>query len=112
MNLGVICGAVLLVVLAEVTCNPPLQLEPLVAPLWESSPIQALAGVRLPRDVSPVHYDLEIRPIIHLPLDNPEQFTAPGTVTIRLHCVTATTSITLHSNDIDIDHDGVTVSFI
>lgn len=64
---------------------------------------------RLPLSVQPVHYDLEIRPI----LDGApsEKYTAPGRVTIRVKCHEQTSSITLHSKDIEIEHDQITVSF-
>lgn len=90
--------------------SPPLQLSPFTGFQEDISPSNGiLAGVRLSKDLVPLHYDVQIRPIINLPVDDPEQFTAPGEVTIRLRCVTPTTNITLHSNDIDIHYDDVTV---
>lgn len=65
---------------------------------------------RLPLSVQPTHYDLEIRPILDGTGD--EQFTAPGKVTIRVTCNETTNSITLHSKEIEIEHDQITVSLI
>ncbi|OXA63021.1 Aminopeptidase N [Folsomia candida] len=93
--------------------SPPLQLSPFTGFQEDISPSNGiLAGVRLSKDLVPLHYDVQIRPIINLPVDDPEQFTAPGEVTIRLRCVTPTTNITLHSNDIDIHYDDVTVRIV
>jgi len=67
------------------------------------------AGVRISQDLDPIHYDLRIRPIIHLPLDDPQQFTAPGDVTIRIKVVVPTNNITLHANDMTIYSGNVQV---
>jgi aminopeptidase N len=97
--------------LSLILASPPLQISQGID-LGETIPVPIpYAGVRLPEDVSPLHYDLKIRPIVNLPLDDPEQFTAPGEVTIKLLCLTPTSSITFHASDIDINHDSVTVKY-
>ncbi len=95
--------------------SPPLQLSPFTGfenEEWYHPPGVGIAfeGIRLPQNIEPLHYDLKITPIIHLPLDDSLQFTAPGEVTIRIKCLNVTDRITLHSNDIDIRHAQVTVS--
>jgi len=92
--------------------SPPLQLDD--SSKFEESKerpnYSALhAGVRISQDLDPIHYDLRIRPIIHLPLDDPQQFTAPGDVTIRIRVVVPTNNITLHANDMTIYSENVQV---
>jgi len=95
--------------------SPPLQLDPFSGALPfatdDSAQIRQSSPVRLPQNVQPKHYNLTIQPIIHLPLDDPQQFTAPGTVVITVICSAATNSITLHANEIDINHGSVTVLY-
>ncbi len=72
---------------------------------------------RLPLSIQPIHYDLEIRPILLEPSANDPvtdvQFNAPGKVVIRVRCLEGQTNrITLHSQEIEIEHDQVTVIII
>jgi hypothetical protein len=112
-------ASVLLGSLLGVLAGSPLLLEPLsgVPPFGDVSDAYkdyngALQSqnVRLPKSLSPIHYNLRIRPILNEPLGDPTQFTAPGLVEILLKCVTATNRITLHSEEIVIDHTAITVS--
>jgi hypothetical protein len=98
--------------------GPPLQLNPLSGPdspdetLISSAMLnfQSNSSIRLPQNIAPIHYNLEIRPILNLPLDDPQQFKAPGLVRIHLRCLLNSDNITLHSDEISIDEGNVTVS--
>jgi len=59
----------------------------------------------LPRNVVPIHYDLEIRP--NIDLDQPP-FPFDGSVVINIRCVEATSEITLNFVDLSI-FDDITV---
>ncbi|XP_042147287.1 endoplasmic reticulum aminopeptidase 2-like [Ixodes scapularis] len=50
---------------------------------------------RLPGNVVPLHYDLEIEP--HIGDSSSEEDTFSGKVTIRFRCIVATSTITVHS---------------
>lgn len=105
---------ILLVSASTIFANPPplpLQIDLSSTFEQDASPSpHLLAGVRLSQDVVPLHYNLQLRPIVNLPLDDPQQFTAPGEVTIRLQVVTPTNNVTLHANDMDIDFTNVQVN--
>jgi hypothetical protein len=93
--------------------GPPLQLDPLIGlPAFATdshSQAKQSSPVRLPTNVVPSHYTIEIRPIVDKAPEDPQQFTAPGRVEIRLRCVTASQNITLHADEIEIDHEKVEV---
>src|SRR5271154_5984987 len=57
---------------------------------------------RLPTNVVPSFYRLNLRPILE---DGPDQFTTPGDVTITVEALEATNSITFNARDIDINTD-------
>ncbi|CAL8096507.1 unnamed protein product [Orchesella dallaii] len=112
-------AAALLLISAETNGGPPLQGEIPIG-LFETKEDLALTfketelsktyqeeSYRLPLSVQPIHYDLEIRPI--LDSTGTDQFTAPGKVAIHVKCFVATNSIALHSKEIEIQHDQVTV---
>ncbi|XP_021959607.1 endoplasmic reticulum aminopeptidase 2 isoform X2 [Folsomia candida] len=107
---------ILLVSASTIFANPPplpLQIDLSSTFEQDASPSpHLLAGVRLSQDVVPLHYNLQLRPIVNLPLDDPQQFTAPGEVTIRLQVVTPTNNVTLHANDMDIDFTNVQVRIV
>lgn len=58
--------------------------------------------IRLPSDILPVSYNLQIVPFIIS-----DNFTISGTVSIELTCVKDTTNITLHSKKIEINDVNV-----
>ncbi|KAL4216762.1 hypothetical protein ACF0H5_024485 [Mactra antiquata] len=59
--------------------------------------------VRLPNDMEPLLYTVEIQP--HIYDENPAKFFFNGSVSIKLHCVKNTNKITLHTNKLDITGD-------
>lgn len=73
-----------------------------------TSSITVGKDVRLPRDVLPELYEIEIKPNMYG--DNPTAFNFVGHVTIHVHCKASTSNITLHSNKLSIDHNKVKVA--
>jgi aminopeptidase N len=65
------------------------------------------ADGRLPLDLIPVHYDLDIVPDFY---DNEPPFEFLGTVAITFDCVTATSVLTVNSVRMDITDVGLSVS--
>lgn len=65
---------------------------------------------RLDRTVTPVHYDLEIRPILSEDLSQGERFTAPGKVKITVNAENAAKHITFHSTTINITDSTIRVT--
>jgi len=98
--------------LGESIATPPFQLPPLRTLLsYEENNllVSQAPSIRLPAVVAPFHYDLRIRPILNKPISDPEQFTAPGFVSILLSCLIETDQVTLHSQDIQIIQENVVV---
>jgi aminopeptidase N len=81
----------------------------------EAIPSSSIAPrYRLPKTVVPVHYRLQLVPILdEIPSDtsqNYTEFTAPGNVVIQVNCVEPGNKITLHKSSIlTIDEDNVFV---
>lgn len=99
-------------VFSLVICGPPPQIN--IDPITRDKGHRRIhngvsTGIRLPRDVIPLHYDLRIMPIISLSMDDLRQFTSPGEVIIRILCTRSTRSITFHSNDTYINFKKITV---
>jgi len=96
-----------------VNCGPPLQLKRLVG--FEDSDenrviIQQEPQVRLPRNVIPIQYEIQLTPIL-AETEDFKQFDAPGEVKITVKCQESTSSITLHADDMEIDYDSIEVRF-
>lgn len=60
--------------------------------------------VRLPRDITPISYDLKFIPFI-----TPDNFTFRGEATIKLNVEKDTQNITLHSLELDITDSDITI---
>ncbi|KAK7090085.1 hypothetical protein V1264_009931 [Littorina saxatilis] len=63
---------------------------------------------RLPTNLRPIYYDLELAPDFYG--DDPSTFTFEGHVGIVFECITPTKTITLNANDLTIVKAGITVS--
>ena len=94
---------------------PPLQLEPQVGGLPDHvisfGKIASSTRDRLPTEVVPSHYKVEIWPRIDDPTDTVNFKTAPGHVNITVNCVEATKLITLNSFEITINNPVVVSVF-
>ena len=64
---------------------------------------------RLPASIRPTNYKLEIQPILDEDDDVGTRFTAPGKIWIYINCTSDTSSITLHSNTLEINFESITV---
>lgn len=64
---------------------------------------------RIPRNLWPEHYDIEIRADFYPPLQ-PSQFFLDGWVTAHLRCVTPTNLIHLHFRAMTINQQSVVVT--
>ena len=63
--------------------------------------------IRLPGSITPVHYDIQIRPDIYG--DNPENFKFSGSVIITVDVKSSTDDIILHSNKLTIQKESIKV---
>lgn len=61
-------------------------------------------GMRLPKNVLPVSYDIQLLPIIE-----EGNFTTPGFVEIVVDCIETTSAISMNSADISIDESSIMV---
>ena len=52
--------------------------------------------MRLPLWLTPIHYDIDMKPDIYQ--DDPEDFTNTGTVMIHMRCDAPTEIVTVHAN--------------
>jgi hypothetical protein len=64
---------------------------------------------RIPRNLVPEHYDIEIRPDFYAPLQ-PSEFFLDGWVTVHMRCVTPTNLIHLHFRSMTINQQSVDVT--
>ncbi|KAK2183343.1 hypothetical protein NP493_315g04044 [Ridgeia piscesae] len=78
-------------------CLCPSGPEP-TAPAPTRKPVPK--DVRLPLNVHPQHYDVQLRPDIYG--DDPGQFNFSGSVDIHVNCTRQTDTITLHTKQLDI----------
>lgn len=74
-----------------------------------SSAAKANQTYRLPLEVVPFHYILELTPILTAGSKLGEQWTAPGNIKILVDCVRASDSITLHAFLIKFPGDAIKV---
>ena len=99
--------------------GPPLQYEPSLSARFDdrsndrAEVAESLLHprYRLPGDVVPVNYHLQIRPV--LTPDDPAgvaQFRMPGKVRITIECVRPTKIITMNAAELEIHEETVTVS--
>ena len=72
------------------------------------SPGQSDEGYRLPSDLKPIYYDLDLAPDIYG--DDPATFSFQGHVGIVMECVSPTSTITLNAKNLSIAQSGVAVS--
>jgi len=99
--------------LQDVGSSLPLQLTPddIQPKLWRPMPITRIkdgsTNARLPNAVIPVHYKLDLIPILE-PTDA-DFLKAPGHVTITVNCTEETREVTLHLHEIEVDTASVTV---
>ncbi len=63
--------------------------------------------VRIPLDVYPLHYNLELRPDIYT--GNPDTFRFDGRVEILLNCRVSTDVISVHSSKLNISTNSITL---
>lgn len=61
-------------------------------------------GMRLPKNVLPISYDIQLLPIIE-----EGNFTTPGFVEIVVDCIETTSAISMNSADISIDESSIMV---
>lgn len=80
----------------------------LSAPFDEIEPKQATPNYRLPDNVIPSNYDIEIEPFF----SGPKQFTFDGFATITLRAVNTTNQIVLHYNELIIDEQRTTLTLV
>lgn len=66
-----------------------------------------MTDVRLPTALTPLEYDVELKPDFYG--DDPEAFSLQGSVTIRMKCVESTNNITVHINKLTVDPASVSV---
>ncbi|XP_064599428.1 aminopeptidase N-like [Liolophura sinensis] len=62
---------------------------------------------RLPKSLSPVFYNLEIKPNIYE--EDPKNFTFEGQVKIMMNCSKETTNVTLHINQLKLLNDSIDI---
>ncbi len=70
-----------------------------------SSP--GVIDVRIPLDMYPLHYNLELKPDIYT--GNPDTFRFDGSVEILLDCRVSTNVISLHVNKLNISTNSITL---
>lgn len=63
--------------------------------------------VRIPPDLVPTYYNLELKPDIYS--GDPDQFRHEGSVEIFLNCTKSTSVIIVHINDLTIDRSSIRV---
>lgn len=61
-------------------------------------------GMRLPKNILPISYDIQLLPIIE-----EGNFTTPGFLEILVDCIEATSAISMNSADISIDESSIMV---
>lgn len=67
----------------------------------------SLPGYRLPGDIRPIHYIVEVK----TELEDPK-FSFTGEVWVKVDCIQSTNSIIMHANKLDIAEESVTVKEI
>ena len=77
----------------------------IAAPTSTAPPVGPTTDVRLPLDVTPVHYDLELRPDIYG--DKEEDFIFTGRVGIEVECKKPTKAIVMHMKYLTVDNSSI-----
>ncbi|XP_059161761.1 uncharacterized protein LOC131944899 [Physella acuta] len=89
---------------ASPTTNLPMS-TPSPSTLTTPATKPKVTDVRLPKNVVPLHYNVELQPNMYLP--DPANFTFKGSVKIWIKCITASDNVTLHFNILEIDNSSV-----
>jgi hypothetical protein len=117
-NLPLLLVLVTALCLHLVSAIPPL--KPELQGLGFDVPLERLGGdgkgsrlpaarYRLPENVFPTNYKLEIQPILDEDGEIGTRFTALGRIWITVNCTADTMRVPLHSNTLDIHFDSITV---